>query len=48
VVAFSLDYVPILGPLCGVAILLVAGLLTFDTIWQAILPAGIYLDHMFA
>jgi predicted PurR-regulated permease PerM len=42
-VAFLLNFVPILGPLCGVAILLLAGLLTFDVIWQAALPAGIYL-----
>ena len=42
-VAFLLNFVPILGPLCGVAILLLAGLLTFDVIWQAVLPAGIYL-----
>jgi predicted PurR-regulated permease PerM len=47
VVAFFLNYVPILGPLCGVAILFLAGLLTFDTIWQAILPAGIYLGIHF-
>jgi predicted PurR-regulated permease PerM len=46
-VAFFLNYVPILGPLCGVAILFLAGLLTFDTIWQAILPAGIYLGIHF-
>jgi predicted PurR-regulated permease PerM len=42
-VAFFLNYVPILGPLTGVAVLFLAGLLTFDTIWQAALPAGIYL-----
>ena len=42
-VAFFLNYVPILGPLFGVSILFLAGLLTFDTIWQALLPAGIYL-----
>ncbi len=42
-VAFLLNFVPILGPLCGVAILLLAGLLTFDPLWQAALPAGIYL-----
>jgi predicted PurR-regulated permease PerM len=42
-VAFFLNYVPILGPLFGVAILFLAGLLTFDTLWQALLPAGIYL-----
>lgn len=42
-VAFLLNFVPILGPLCGVAILLLAGMLTFDPLWQAALPAGIYL-----
>lgn len=41
-VAFLLNFVPILGPLCGVLILLLAGLLAFDAIWQAVLPAGIY------
>jgi predicted PurR-regulated permease PerM len=41
--AFLLNYIPILGPLCGVAILFLAGLLTFDPLWQAALPAGIYL-----
>jgi len=42
-VAFLLNFVPILGPLCGVVLLLLAGLLTFDLIWQAVLLAGIYL-----
>ncbi len=42
-IAFLLNFVPILGPLCGAAILLLAGLLTFDPLWQAALPAGIYL-----
>jgi predicted PurR-regulated permease PerM len=42
-VAFLLNYIPIIGPLAGVAILGLASLLTFDTIWQALLPAGIYL-----
>jgi predicted PurR-regulated permease PerM len=42
-VAFLLNYIPILGPLCGVAIIFLAGLLTFDLFWQAALPAGIYL-----
>jgi predicted PurR-regulated permease PerM len=46
-VAFFLNYVPILGPLVGVAILFLAGMVTFDTIWQAILPAGIYLGIHF-
>lgn len=46
-VAFILNYVPILGPLFGVAILFLAGMLTFDTLWQAFLPAGIYLGFHF-
>jgi predicted PurR-regulated permease PerM len=41
--AFLLNYVLILGPLTGVTVLFVAGLLTFDTLWQAMLPAAIYL-----
>src|SRR5260370_40815679 len=40
--AFLLNFVPILGPLCGVAILFLAGLLTFGTISHSLLPAGIY------
>jgi predicted PurR-regulated permease PerM len=42
-VAFLLNYVPIIGPLIGVAVFLLAGLLTIDTLWQALLPAGLYL-----
>ena len=41
--AFLLNFVPILGPIFGVGLLFVAGLLTFDAIWQALLPAGLYL-----
>jgi predicted PurR-regulated permease PerM len=41
-VAFLLNYVPILGTALGVLIFLLAGLLTFDTLWQALLPAGLY------
>ncbi len=40
---FILNYVPIIGPLCGLGALLLAGLLTFEPLWQAALPAGIYL-----
>jgi len=40
---FILNYVPIIGPLCGLGTLLLAGLLTFEPLWQAMLPAGIYL-----
>ena len=42
-VAFLLNFVPILGPIIGVVIFLLAGLLTTDTLWQAFLPAGLYL-----
>jgi predicted PurR-regulated permease PerM len=41
-VAFILNYVPILGPILGVLIFLLAGMLTHDTVWQALLPAGLY------
>jgi predicted PurR-regulated permease PerM len=41
-VAFLLNYVPILGTALGVLIFLLAGLLTFDTLWLALLPAGLY------
>ena len=40
--AFILNYVPILGPFAGVGLFLLAGLLTMDGLWQALLPAGIY------
>jgi predicted PurR-regulated permease PerM len=42
-VAFLLNYAPILGPACGVVIFLLAGLLTIEQLWQALLPAGLYL-----
>jgi predicted PurR-regulated permease PerM len=42
-VAFLLNYIPFVGPLVCGAILTLAGLLSFDPIWQALLPAGIYL-----
>src|SRR6202142_2899990 len=42
-VAFLLNYAPILGPAVGVLIFMLAGLLTIDTLWQALLPAGLYL-----
>jgi predicted PurR-regulated permease PerM len=43
VAALLLNYLPILGPLLGTGMLLLAGLVTFDTIWQALLPAAAYL-----
>ena len=41
--AFLLNYVPILGPASGVVIFLLAGLLTIDTLWRALMPAVLYL-----
>jgi predicted PurR-regulated permease PerM len=47
-VAFLLNFIPILGPLCGVVIFFLVGLLSFESIWQALLPAGLYLAiHIF-
>ena len=43
VTAFLLNYIPILGPLFGTFIFLLAGLLTFDTLLWALLPPGLYL-----
>ncbi len=43
VVAFALNFVPIMGPFAGVALFAFAGLLQFDTILSAFLPAGLYL-----
>lgn len=43
VAAFLLNYLPIFGPLLGTTMLFLAGLVTFDTIWQALLPAAAYL-----
>jgi predicted PurR-regulated permease PerM len=42
-VAFLLNYVPILGTALGVMIFLLAGLLTVDALWLALLPAGLYI-----
>jgi predicted PurR-regulated permease PerM len=41
--AFLLNYIPILGPLSGVVIFFAVGVFSYDTIWWALLPAGIYL-----
>jgi predicted PurR-regulated permease PerM len=40
--AFLLNYIPILGPLFGVGIFLLAGMLTFDSLWWALLPPALY------
>jgi predicted PurR-regulated permease PerM len=42
-IAFLLNFVQILGPLLGVVIFLLAGALVADTLWLALLPAGLYL-----
>lgn len=42
-IAFLLNYVPILGTAVGAVIFLLAGLLTIDPLWQALLPVGLYL-----
>jgi predicted PurR-regulated permease PerM len=42
-IAFLLNYVPILGTAVGAVIFLLAGLLTIDPLWQALLPVALYL-----
>jgi predicted PurR-regulated permease PerM len=41
--AFLLNYIPILGPLIGVATFFLAGLVMIDSLWLACLPAVLYL-----
>jgi predicted PurR-regulated permease PerM len=41
--AFILNYVLILGPLTGICLFFLIGLLTFGTLWQALLPPAAYL-----
>lgn len=48
VVAFCLNYVPILGPFAGVALFAVVGLATLGAAWTALLPAAAYLAIHFA
>lgn len=38
-----LNFVPYFGPLAGIALLAVVGLLTFDTLWRGFLPPAWYL-----
>ncbi|HTZ79196.1 MAG TPA: AI-2E family transporter [Stellaceae bacterium] len=42
-VAFALNYILILGPLTNLAILLLVGLLTYDSLSWALVPAAAYL-----
>jgi predicted PurR-regulated permease PerM len=41
-VAFLLNYIPILGPMTGVVVFVLAGLLSINSLWGAFLPAGLY------
>jgi predicted PurR-regulated permease PerM len=41
--AFLLNYIPILGPLTGVGIFLIAGILALEWPWFALLPAFLYM-----
>ena len=40
--AFLLNYVPILGPLFGTVVFLLVGMLTFESLWWALLPPTLY------
>ena len=44
VVAFLVNFVPILGPAVGAAVFLMAAVLTLGVTWWAVLPAGLYLS----
>jgi hypothetical protein len=40
--AFLLNFIPILGPLFGVGIFALVGMLSFDSLWWALLPPVLY------
>jgi len=40
--AFLLNYIPILGPLFGVGIFVLVGMLSFESLWWALLPPALY------
>jgi predicted PurR-regulated permease PerM len=42
VTAFLLNYILILGPLLGTMIFLLVGMLSFDSLWWALLPPALY------
>ena len=42
-IAFLLNYIPILGPLFGVCIFVLVGMLSFESLWWALLPPALYL-----
>ena len=39
----ALNFVPYFGPVAGISLLSVVGLLTFDTLWRGLLPPALYL-----
>jgi predicted PurR-regulated permease PerM len=41
--AFLLNYIPIIGPLFGVCMFVLVGMLSFESLWGALLPPAIYL-----
>ena len=42
--AGALNFVPYFGPITGVAMLLVVGFISFDSVWRALAPSLIYLS----
>ena len=44
-VAFMLNFVPILGPMVGIVVFLMASVLSLGVSWWALLPVGLYLLH---
>lgn len=42
VIAFVVNFVPILGPMVGLVIFLLAGVTSLGAQWQALLPVGLY------
>jgi len=41
--AFLLNYIPILGPFFGICIFVLVGMLSFESLWWALLPPALYL-----
>ena len=41
--AALLNFAPFVGPLIGMMLMLGVGLVSFDTLWQSLLPTGVYL-----
>jgi predicted PurR-regulated permease PerM len=41
-IAFLLNYIPILGPFFGICIFVLVGMLSFESLWWALLPPVIY------